>query len=130
MNAVPFDTLKLARRLEAAGMDPAVAAGTSEALADAMDGGGFAMKADVEASEIAVRADIDALQRKLDADIAAVRAEMAGEFRAVRGEMASEFKSVRAEMTLLRRDMTIKLGSMLMVSVGVILTAMRLMPHP
>jgi hypothetical protein len=31
---------------------------------------------------------------------------------------------------LLRRDMTIKLGGMLIVAVGVLLTAIRYMPHP
>jgi hypothetical protein len=55
-----------------------------------------------------MKADIDALQRNVNADLTMVRAEMA----------------------LPRRDMTIKLGSMLMVSAGVILTAVRLMPHP
>jgi hypothetical protein len=33
-------------------------------------------------------------------------------------------------LELLRRDMIIKLGGMMLVAVGVILTAMRLMPHP
>jgi hypothetical protein len=35
-----------------------------------------------------------------------------------------------AKLELLRRDMTIKLGGMIFVAVGVLLTAMRLMPHP
>ncbi len=35
MSAVPFDTLKLARKLEAAGFAPKQAADTAEALADA-----------------------------------------------------------------------------------------------
>ncbi len=38
MNAVPFDTLKLARGLEAAGLAAPVAAGTAAALAEAMGG--------------------------------------------------------------------------------------------
>ena len=47
MNAVPFDTLKLARKLEASGMAGAMAAGTAEALAEAMGGAEVATKADI-----------------------------------------------------------------------------------
>ena len=126
MNAVPFDTLKLARRLEAAGMSAPVAAGTSEALADAMAGGGFATKTDIAE----VRQEIVELR----SDMTLFRAEMKSEFAAVRSEMKNEFAAVRAEMKsaleLLRRDMTIKLGSMLIIAVGVILAAFRFMPHP
>ena len=117
MNAVPFDTLRFARRLEAAGLSAPVAAGTSEALAEAMAGGEFATKADIG---------------EVKQDIARLRTEMTSEFTSVRAEMRSEFASVRTEMRssqeLLRRDMVIKLGSMLVFAVGVLLAAMRFMP--
>ena len=91
MNAVPFDTLKLAQRLEAAGLAAPVAAGASEALAEAMSGAELATKADVKAAESALRSEIE----------------------------------------LLRRDLTIRLGGMMILGVGVILTAMRFMLlHP
>src|SRR6266705_2989237 len=54
MGAVPFDTLKLARRLESAGFSPKQAGDTAEALAEAMSGAELATKADVGA----VRADL------------------------------------------------------------------------
>ena len=101
MNAVPFDTLKLARDLEAAGLTAPVAAGTAAALADAMASSQFATKADIELAK-------SELVRTIDA----------------------RFGSLDAKIELLRRDMTIKLGGMIFVAVGVILTAMRLMPHP
>lgn len=101
MNAVPFDTLKLARDLEAAGLAAPVAAGTAAALADAMIGADLATKSDVGCAEsrimVAIRAAESSLESKLE---------------------------------LLRRDMTIKLGGMMFVAVGIILTAMRFMPHP
>ena len=90
MNAVPFDTLKLARDLETAGLTPPVAAGASAALADALTGADLATKQ----------------------DLAALEARLTG------------------MLELLRRDMIIKLGGMMFVAVGVILTAIRLMPHP
>jgi hypothetical protein len=120
MNAVPFDTLRLARRLEAAGLAAPVAAGASEALAEAMSGAELATKSDLEATESALRADLSALRTDLKASEAALRADL----------KASE-SAVRSDMELLRRDMTIRLGGMMILGVGILLTAMRFMPlHP
>ena len=90
MNAVPFDTLKMAQRLEAAGFSGNQAAGASEALAEAITG-----------MELATKSDLH-----------------------------REISGVRADLELLRRDMTIKFGGMIFVAVGVLLAAMRYMPHP
>jgi hypothetical protein len=102
MAAVPFDTLKLARRLESAGFPPKQAGDTAEALAEAMSG-----------AALATTADLDRVDTGLRAEIAAVRAEL------------------KAEIELLRRDLTIRLGGMMVVAVGIILAAIRyLPPHP
>lgn len=47
MTAVPFDTLKLARKLEGAGFPAKQAGDTAEALAEAMAGAELATKADL-----------------------------------------------------------------------------------
>jgi hypothetical protein len=124
MNAVRFDTLKLARSLEAAGMTAPLAAGTSEALAEALAGGEFATKSDIAE----VKHDIAALRSELKAEIGSVHNEVGS----LRSEMHNEIGSLRSEMKasdeLLRRDMTIKLGSMILIAVGVLLAAMRFMP--
>jgi hypothetical protein len=99
MAAVPFDTLKFAWRLESAGFPPQQAGDTAAALAEAMSG-----------AELASKADRDRLEVGLRAEIAAVRAEL------------------RAEIELLRRDMTIRPGGMLVVAVGLILAAIRCLP--
>ena len=39
-------------------------------------------------------------------------------------------QEIKTDLELLRRDMTIKLGGLMFLAVGVILTAMRFMPHP
>jgi hypothetical protein len=127
MNAVPFDTLKFACKLEASGTAGAMAAGTAEALADAMSG-----------VELATKTDIGGVRTELKADIAGVRTELT----ALRTELKTDIASLRTELTgmrtevksdleLLRRDLVIKVGSMLVISVGVLLTAIRyLPPHP
>src|SRR6266852_3865136 len=96
MAAVPFDTLKLARRLESAGFPPKQAGDTAEALADAMSG-----------AELATKADLAAVKAELKADIAALRAEL------------------KSDIELLRRDLTIRLGGMIVVAVGILLAAIR-----
>ena len=87
MNAIPFDTLKMARKLEAAGFAGTQAAGAAEAMADAMAGAELATKTDL----LGAKAE---LENKLE---------------------------------LLRRDMTIRLGAMLIASTTIVLTAMRFM---
>jgi hypothetical protein len=66
MAGIMFDTLKLARQLEAAGMSPEQATGTAAALAENLTGT-VATKADVEASELRLRGEI-----------ATVRADLSG----------------------------------------------------
>jgi hypothetical protein len=77
---MPFDTLKLARRLEAAGFPPQQAGDMAEAIAEAV-------------SQLATKADIAELRR---------------------------------DMEILKRDITIRLGSMMVVAVGIILAGFKL----
>jgi hypothetical protein len=109
MNAVPFDTLKTARKLEASGIWSAVAAGTAEALAEGMSG-----------AELATKADIAGLRAELKADDASLRAEL-----------KADIGALRKDMELMGRDIVIKLGGMIVVAVGVMVAALRYMPpHP
>ena len=105
MAAVPFDTLKLARRFETAGFAPKQAADMSEALAEAMSGADLATKADLEAA------------------IAPVRSEIA----LLRVEFRAEISLVLRDIDLLRRIMTIRLGGMLVVAVGILLAGVKYM---
>ena len=136
MAAVPFDTLKLARRLERAGFPPKQAADTAEALAEAMSGAELATTADLAAATAALKAAIAAVRAELKAEISAIRAELKAEISAIRAELKAEISAVRAELKadieLLRRDLTIRLGSMIVVAVGILLTAIRYLPqsHP
>jgi hypothetical protein len=120
MNAVPFDTLKMAQRLEAAGFAASQAAGASEALAEALTGADLATKGDIAG----VKGEIAALRTELKSDNASLKAELKGDNASLRAELLGA-------MELLRRDMTIKLGGMIFIAVGVLLAAMRYMPpHP
>src|SRR5260370_39723797 len=99
MAEVQLDTLKLARRLEAAGFQTQQAGDMAEAIAEALSQ--LATKADLAAT----RAEIAALRADLEADIAALPAEL------------------NAAIEILRRDITIHLGSNIDASIGVLLPA-------
>jgi hypothetical protein len=102
MNAVPFDTLKMAQHLESAGFSGQQAAGAAEALAEALVG-----------ADLATKGDLNNLGNGLRGDIAALEARMIG------------------AIELLRRDLTIKFGGMTIVAVGILLAAIRYFPtHP
>jgi ActR/RegA family two-component response regulator len=81
---MPFDTLRLARRLEAAGFAPQQAGDMAEAIAEAV-------------AQLATKADLMALEMRID-----------------------------GKLEILKRDMTIRLGSMMVVAVGVILAGFKL----
>jgi hypothetical protein len=56
MTAVPFDTLKLATKLEATGFTPEQARGVSSALAESFDGSNLVTKADI--APLATKAEL------------------------------------------------------------------------
>jgi septal ring factor EnvC (AmiA/AmiB activator) len=156
MSAVPFDTLKFARHLEASGLAASVAVGTAEALADAMSGADLATRTDItevrseiaatrsdlKAEIAATRTEIAATRSDLKAEIAATRTELAAtrtelkaDIAVLRTEFKSEIAATRIELKndieLLRRDVTIKFDGMMVLAVGILLTAIRyLPPHP
>ena len=130
MNAIPFDTLKLARGFEAAGMSPAMANGSAEALAVAMKDTDCATKADVTLVRTELKGDIAALRIELKSDIAALRTELKGDMAAFQASVKTDFAAVVANFEILRRDMTIKLGGMIFLAAGLTIAAMRFLPPP
>ena len=136
MPALTFDTLKFARRLKEAGMDPHLAEAQAEALAEVL-----AAKFDtlVEKRDLAelrqellreiasLRQENAALRKDMEASDASLRQEMENGFAALRKEMENEFAAVRKEMQLLEQRLIIKLGAMLVVAVGVVATLVKLL---
>lgn len=99
MTVAVFDTLKLAKRLESAGMPASQAAGFAEALSDVMT------------SELATKSDLKELRGWATAEFADLRAELketrawaSAEFADVRREMRTGFADVRAEFAVVRTE--------------------------
>ena len=105
MNAIPFDTLKLARGLEDAGMTGATAIGAAEALAEAMG-----------QADLATRSDVAWLRTELKGDVTMLRTEVIGAIGTLRTEFKGDLSTLRAEVTgkigELRADLTGKIGDL------------------
>jgi hypothetical protein len=129
MPALTFDTLKFARRLKEAGMDPHLAEEQAEALAEVL-----AAKFDtlVEKRDLAelrqeLLREIASLRQEMESANAALRKDMEASDAALRQEMENGFAAIRKEMQLLEQRLIIKLGAMLVVATGVLATLMKLL---
>jgi hypothetical protein len=97
MSAVTFDTLKLVRTLEAAGMLSTQA----EAMADA------------------VRESHDAADLATKGDLRELRGEMRADMRELRNELRSEMREMELRIT-------IKLGALIVVGIGALAAIVKL----
>jgi tRNA U54 and U55 pseudouridine synthase Pus10 len=85
---------------------------------------------EAEQDQLATKADLGAFEAKiagavadLDVKIERVAAELDAKIERVAAELRAEFALIRSEMEVLRRDLTIRLGSMIVVATGVLLAA-------
>ena len=105
-----LDTLDIAKRLKEAGFNDAQAEAVTTVFRDVRtaDLANLATKADIEA----IRADVERLEAATKADFA--RFELT---------MKAEIARLESQIELLRRDLTIRLGSMIVVMTGILLAA-------
>lgn len=105
MSVAAFDTLKLVRRLESAGMPGAQAAGLAEAFAEIM------------ITELATKGDLRELRAELRAEIGLLRTDM----EKMRGELRTEIAASKSDVLrwivpLMLGQMALSLGILLRVS--------------
>jgi len=101
--AVALDTLEVSKRLKTAGFDDAQA----EALV-----GVLREQRDADLSRLATKDEVLAVTNDIKIEI-----------RRIEAAMNAGFAAIRAEMEILRRDVTIRLGGMIVVPTGVLLAA-------
>jgi len=109
MSTVTFDTLEFVKRLRDADVPEKQAEAQAEALRNVL---AEQTKTQVEASTRAV-ADLDSKTEKAIAEL--------------KSELKFDIALIRKDMEALRKDLTIKMGSMFMVAVGILLAAMKFM---
>jgi hypothetical protein len=108
---VAFDTLKLARRLEAAGFPTKQAQDTAEALGDTLT------------ATVATQSDIQTLQ----SDIRRVEAKLLAEIREAELRLRAEIATLRVEM--IKWVVGVGVAEVLAIG-GMLLALMRMLPHP
>ena len=96
MMPAAFDTLEIAKRLRNAGFDEAQAEAVTGVLRDARES---------DFSQLATRSELSSEISRLDATI------------------KTEIAALRAEMEILRRDLTIRLGGMIVAATAILLAA-------
>jgi hypothetical protein len=110
MATLAFDTLKLARRLEAGGFTAEQAATAAEALAETALNG---------TTDLATKADLAAVK----ADVSAVKTDLATVKGEITAELHRELGAVRREMNA----MTWKLAALLIAQAATIVALIRLL---
>jgi ribosomal protein L29 len=122
-----IDTLKFAKRLTDAGMDPRQAEALVEGLNEA-DTSEFATKADiggVKADIAEVRAELAAFRTETKAEIAALRTEGKAEIAALRKETKADIADLKAELF---RFMYVQAMGVVGLTVGLTVALIKLLP--
>jgi tRNA U34 5-carboxymethylaminomethyl modifying GTPase MnmE/TrmE len=132
-----FDTLQSAKRLREVGFDEPQAEALTGLLRDVQqtEREPFATKIDldmldgkIERAVAELDAKIERVAAELEAKIERVAAELDAKIERleakidhVAAELRAEFALMRSEMEILRRGLTIRLGSMIVVATGLLL---------
>ena len=99
MMAAAFDTLEISKRLKSVGFDDAQAEAITGVLRESRE---------ADLSRLATKDDI---------------ARLKDDIEHVKDDIAHLAATLRAEMEILRRDLTIRLGGMIVVATGILLAA-------
>jgi len=127
-----LDTLQTAKRLKEAGFDDAQAEALTGVLRDARETetGRLATKADIDrlAADIerlgaSTKSDIERLSSETKSDIERLDAKIDTRIERLSAEVKAELALIRSETEILRRDVTIRFGGMIVVATGVLLAA-------
>ena len=132
MNALAFDTLAYARRLEVAGFSRQQAETLAEEQAKLIDER-LATKADIEALRLATKTDIEALRLATKADIASVKADIEGlklatnsSIREAELRLEGKVEGVKADIL---KWMVGTMGVQTVVIIGAVVALVRAVAH-
>jgi len=120
MGAVAFNTYELIKTLEKAGMSEKQAEAITTGILRAHEVAGLATKADLRELQAQTKADLREEMAALRTDLQELRAETKADLQAVKTEIRESQAQTKAEMRELELRMTIKLGSMMIIGIGVL----------
>ena len=121
MKTMQLDTLSYANRLKAAGMASALAEEQAMVMSEVLDS---------NLSPLATRTELQSMEKALRGEIQAVEIALRGEIQNVEKTLRTEIKTldhnINQELLLLEQRMVIKLGGMMVLSLGVLTTLTKL----
>jgi DNA-binding transcriptional MerR regulator len=132
MTISTLDTLDIARRLKGAGFSEAQAEAVTDVFREVRtaDFANLATKADIERFEAATKADIERFEtatkadfQRLEAEIRRLEAATKADFQRLEAATKSDFQRLEDRMEIMRRDITIRLGGMLIAATAILLAA-------
>lgn len=143
MKTMQLDTLSYANRLKAAGMASALAEEQAMVMSEVLDSNlsplatrtelqsmEKALRGEIQAVEIALRGEIQNVEKTLRNEIQTVEKTLRGEIQALEKTLRTEIKTldhnIHQELLLLEQRMVIKLGGMMVLSLGVLTTLTKL----
>ena len=122
MNAANFDSLSYANRLKAAGMDAGLAEVQASAMTEVIQG---------QSQNLSTKQEVQQLGQDLHKDMQSLRVELQKDMQTLRVELQKDMQSVRVDfqkdMQLLEQRMVIKLGSLMVLAIGVVATLVKVL---
>ena len=128
-----LDTLSYANRLKAAGMASALAEEQAMVMSEVLDSNvsQLSTRTELQSTEKALRGEIQAVETALRGEIQAVETALRGEIQVVEKNVKTDIKNldhnIRQELLLLEQRMVIKLGGMMVLSLGLLTTLVKLL---
>ena len=154
MKTMQLDTLSYANRLKAAGMASALAEEQAMVMSEVLDSNlsplatrtelqsmekalraeiqavGIALRGEIQNVEKTLRSEIQTVEKTLRNEIQTVEKTLRGEIQALEKTLRTEIKTldhnIHQELLLLEQRMVIKLGGMMVLSLGVLTTLTKL----
>jgi gamma-glutamyl:cysteine ligase YbdK (ATP-grasp superfamily) len=130
MATVLFDTLALARKLEAAGFPPKQAQDTAAALAESL-GQDMLTRRDLGETTSALRAELREIETNLRAELSGLAARLGAEMSelavSLRTEVSELEGRLRAEIRESEHRTTLRLGTMMAASIALVAALVKLL---
>jgi hypothetical protein len=109
-----LDTLDISKRLKGAGFNDAQAETVTEIFRDVRE---------ADLANLATKTDIDRLGAATKSDFERLEAATKSDFERLEATTKSDFERLEDKLEILRRDMTIRLGGMIIAATAVLLAA-------
>ena len=132
MKAANFDSLTYANRLKAAGMDGGLAEVQASALTEVIQDHfhSLSTKQEVQQLSLDLRKEIQLqgqdLRKEIQLQVQELRKDMQLQGQELRKDMQLLRLEVQKDMQLLEQRMVIKLGSLMVLAIGVVATVVKL----